>query len=41
MWPEDENDILKITSRELAWLLSGLDVKQKSNHHNLHYSVLT
>ena len=40
-WPENEDDVLKITSRELAWLLSGLDVKQKSNHHALHYSVLT
>ena len=40
-WPENEDDVLKITSRELAWILSGLDVKQKSNHRPLHYSVLT
>jgi len=40
-WPEDEKDVLNISSKELAWLLSGLEVKQQVKHQSLQYKTLT
>lgn len=40
-WPEDEEDVLSITSKELAWLLSGLEVKQQVKFQSLQYKTLT
>ena len=39
-WPSDEEDVLNITSKELAWLLSGLEVKQQIKHQSLKYKTL-
>jgi transposase len=39
-WPLDEEDVLNITSKELAWLLSGLEVKQQIKHQSLQYKTL-
>ena len=29
-WPECEDDVLKISSRQFSWMLSGLDIKELS-----------
>jgi hypothetical protein len=27
-WPECDEDVFKISSRQFAWMLSGLDIKE-------------
>jgi transposase len=40
-WPDSKEDILKISSRQLSWLLSGLEVKQRCSHKELFYKHLS
>ncbi len=37
-WPGDAGEVLELGNRELAWLLSGLSIKQAQAHKSLHYS---
>lgn len=37
-WPEAEGKTLTITTRELMWLIDGLDIIPLKNHHRLSYS---
>lgn len=37
-WPSDAGEVLELGNRELAWLLSGLSIKQAQAHKSLHYS---
>jgi transposase len=39
-WPESRQDILKISHRELRWLLDGLDIGARQGHTALSYSVV-
>lgn len=40
-WPRTEEDVMKISRKELSWLLSGLELKQQVKHKELNYSFLT
>ena len=40
-WPESEQEVLEMGSRELGWLLDGLDPFQARGHSRLTYSTLT
>ena len=40
-WPETEEEVLRISARELRWLLDGLALVQSGAHKQLHYSSLT
>ncbi len=37
-WPETQEDVVDITSRELSWLIAGLDIHQA--HKPLKYSII-
>lgn len=37
-WPETAEDVLRISPRELRWLLDGLELVQGSAHRQLRYS---
>lgn len=37
-WPETSNEVMNITSRELAWLVDGLNINQA--HKPLKYSMI-
>lgn len=39
-WPESTQDVLPIDSRQLDWLLEGLDIGLKSSHKALNYSTV-
>jgi transposase len=39
-WPENEREVMEIGTRELSFLLEGLDFKTLSPHERLHYSTL-
>lgn len=39
-WPESRKQVLEIGSRELTWLLEGLDPRQVKGHPKLSYSTL-
>ncbi len=39
-WPESREQVLKLGSRELAWLLEGLNPLQMQGHSNLNYSTI-
>lgn len=36
-WPEEESEILEIGSRELGWLLDGLELNQPLAHQSENY----
>lgn len=36
-WPTGPDEVMELSSRELYWLLSGLEVKQPQAHHDLGY----
>ena len=38
IWPENEVDLLEIGTRELSWLLEGLDIRQA--HEALSYQAI-
>lgn len=37
-WPKKAEDVYQVGSRELAWLLEGLEINQEKAHKRLHYS---
>jgi transposase len=37
-WPRDAGDVKEIRSRELEWLIAGLDINQVEAHERLSYS---
>ena len=37
-WPETETEVLEVGTRELQWLLSGLEVQQSRSHRQLRYA---
>jgi transposase len=39
-WPASEAEVMRVGSRELAWLLDGLDLQQVQAHSKLGYSTL-
>jgi len=39
-WPESESEVLELGTRELYWLLDGLDPLQTRGHQELAYSTL-
>lgn len=39
-WPGNESEVLEIGSRELRWLLDGLDLKQPRAFSDENYSVI-
>lgn len=39
-WPENREEVLQITTRELSFLLEGLDLKSVQPHQELHYETL-
>ncbi len=39
-WPRNESEVLEIGSRELRWLLDGLDLKQPRAFSNENYSAI-
>lgn len=39
-WPESPKDVLEIDSRDLAFLLEGLDLRAVRPHEELHFSTL-
>ena len=38
-WPEDENEVMELSARELAFLLEGLDLHSLHPHDALCYST--
>lgn len=39
-WPNIERQVLSIDSRQLNWLLDGLELRQQTAHKKLSYSTL-
>lgn len=39
-WPEDRGEVEQIGTRELLWLIEGLDIKKIKAHKRLNYSQL-
>ena len=39
-WPQNEDEVLEITSRELRWLLDGLDLNQPRAFNEEQYSAI-
>lgn len=39
-WPEAERQVYEISSRELRWLIEGLDINQAQAHGNLYYETI-
>ena len=39
-WPKSEGEVMELGSRELKWLLDGLDFLQAQGHPKLGYSTL-
>jgi transposase len=40
-WPETPEEVLRISPRELRWLLDGLELVQGEAHRQLQYSSVT
>ena len=40
-WPDTEEEVVRISSRQLSWLLDGLELVQGSAHGQLQYSSVT
>jgi transposase len=40
-WPQRVEEVMKISARELRWLLDGLEVVQGRAHRQLQYSSVT
>jgi len=40
-WPESNVSSISISSRELSWLLDGLNIHQQKAHQELHYQFVT
>jgi transposase len=39
-WPEAEKQVHEISSRELRWLVEGLDIEQAQAHGNFEYQAV-
>ena len=39
-WPNNENDVINISSKELNWLLDGLSIYQKQAHKKLEMATV-
>ena len=39
-WPQNELEVLEISSRELSWLLDGLDINQPAAYRSESYSAM-
>ncbi len=39
-WPSSEKEVMGLESRQLAWLLDGLDPVRVDGHKNLNFSTL-
>jgi transposase len=39
-WPESESQVYEIGSRELRWLIEGLDIDQTQAHGNYNYQAV-
>lgn len=39
-WPSSDATSIKISERELSWLLDGLTLQQRKAHKKLNYSIL-
>ena len=39
-WPESIEEVHKITSRQLRWLLEGLDIDEVQGHRDLNYECV-
>ena len=39
-WPQDASEVKKFSSRELRWLLDGLDPIKTHGHRKLRYEIL-
>ena len=40
-WPEGEEEVMRISPRELRWLLDGLELAQGRAHRQVQYSSVT
>jgi len=40
-WPENREEVVRISARQLRWLLDGLELVQGSAHGQLQYSSVT
>ena len=40
-WPEGEEEVMRISPRELRWLLDGLEVVQRRAHQKVQYTSVT
>lgn len=39
-WPESPRQIYELSSRELGWLLAGLDIEQAQAHGEVNYQIV-
>ncbi|MGM0601526.1 MAG: IS66 family insertion sequence element accessory protein TnpB [Candidatus Rifleibacteriota bacterium] len=39
-WPGNREEVMEVSSRELAWLVEGLDINKVKAHKQLNYSQL-
>jgi len=39
-WPKSKNEVLEISSRELNWLIDGLDIQNIKGHKKIKYTML-
>jgi len=39
-WPERADELMQIDTRQLGWLLEGLDINRLSGHERLNYSTM-
>ena len=41
LWPIEDTTSVSISNRELAWLLDGLNIRQKRAHRSLHFTAVS
>lgn len=39
-WPRSQEEVMAVGTRELAWLINGLNIRQKEAHKSLKYSTV-
>jgi len=39
-WPESQRQVMQIDTRQLSWLLEGLDIRQCTAHQALEYETI-
>lgn len=39
-WPQNREEVMQVGSRELSWLVEGLDINKVKAHQRLHYTHL-